>query len=332
MAKRPKILVIDDEEAICLAFRRYFETREFVVETAASAQKGLERWRDFRPDVIFLDVYLPDRDGLELLAELRRHDDDVRIVVITAFGSIDTVIKAVQGRAYDCLSKPIDLDRAYELVRQILAAKAKQVSPVPPATRIDDPPFPEAGLLVGRAPPMQAVYKRIGLVAQGSATVLILGETGTGKELAARAVHEYSARREAPFVAVNCGALPENLVESELFGVAKGAFTGATHDRPGRFEAAEAGTLLLDEVGELPAPAQTKLLRFLDTQTIERLGSVEPVKLDVRVLAATNRDLARQVREGTFREDLYYRLKSTCRRCASARRTSPAWSTTFSPT
>ena len=272
------------------------------VEVAATAARGLELCRKLAPDVVFLDVCLPDRNGLDVLDELRRHFPGARVIVITAFGSLEVVTKAIAGKAFDYLVKPLDLKRAGEVVDLALASRQ-------PARRNGSGTGnAAAGALVGGSPAMQEVYKRIGLVAQTLSTVLIEGETGTGKELVARAIHQHGGRSAEPFVAVNCGALPEALVESELFGHVKGTFTGAVADKPGRFEAADGGTLFLDEIGELPLATQVKLLRFLDSHTVERLGSVEPLKLDVRVIAATNRDLRAEVAAGRFRADLFYRL------------------------
>jgi two-component system nitrogen regulation response regulator GlnG len=300
-----KILVVDDEEAICFAFQRYFEPRGYRVHVASTGSAGFAAYAEEPAEVVFVDVRLPDTDGIDLLARLCDHDPHARVVVITAHGSLETVTRAIRGRAFDYLVKPIDLDRAAELVVQALASRqaaSGDAASLAALVRRDD------ATLVGRSPAIQEVYKRIGRVAESDAAVLIVGDTGTGKELVARAIHEHSRRRAGPFVAVNCGALPENLVESELFGYARGAFTGAAADKPGRFEAAAGGTLFFDEVGELPPAAQVKLLRFLDTQTVERLGSVQPIRLDVRILAATNCDLAGAMAAGRFRQDLYYRL------------------------
>jgi len=300
-----KILVVDDEEAICFAFQRYFEPRGYRVQVASTGSAGFAAYAKEPAEVVFLDVRLPDGDGIELLARLCDRDPHARVVVITAHGSLETVTRAIRGRAFDYLVKPIDLDRAAELVAQALASRqaaSGDAASLPALVRRDD------SMLVGRSPAIQEVYKRIGRVAESDSAVLILGDTGTGKELVARAIHEHSRRRSGPFVAVNCGALPEPLVESELFGYARGAFTGATTDKPGRFEAADGGTLFFDEVGELPPAVQVKLLRFLDTQTVERLGSVEAIRLDVRILAATNLDLGDAMAAGRFRQDLYYRL------------------------
>ena len=304
MSQPHNILVIDDEEAICFAFQRHFEPLGFRVRVAPTGAAGLAAYASEPADVVFLDVRLPDADGLDILARLRERDPNARVVVITAHGSLETVTRALRGQAFEYLVKPIDLDRAAELVALALAsdqAAADAGSPLA-AGPVD------SFALVGRSAAIQEVFKRIGRVADSDSAVLILGDTGTGKELVARAIHQHSRRRAGPFVAVNCGALPEHLVESELFGYARGAFTGAMADKAGRFEAADGGTLFFDEVGELPPAAQVKLLRFLDTQMVERLGSVEAIRLDVRILAATNCDLAGAMAAGRFRQDLYYRL------------------------
>jgi DNA-binding NtrC family response regulator len=303
MADIHTLLLIDDEEAICFAFRRYFETRGFNVLTAGSAREGTALIQTHAPDVIFLDVRLPDRDGLDLLEEVREKTPDSLVIVVTAYGSLDTVGRAIRQGAFDYLVKPVDLDQAHTAVRQALQSRPARAQPRQKRADAET----ELGF-VGNSPVMHDVFKRIARAAVSDASLLITGETGTGKEMAAHAVHAQSTRAKAPFVAVNCGAIPESLMESELFGYAKGAFTGANEDKPGRFELADGGTLLLDEVGELSPPIQVKLLRFLDLQTIERLGSLKPIQLDVRIVAATNRDLLAAVRQGSFRADLYYRL------------------------
>jgi len=307
MSEHGRILVIDDEESICFAFKRYFESRGTPVTVANTVREGRKLYLEQRPDVVFLDVRLGDGSGLDLLEALRLEDPSACVVMITAYGSLDTVTRAIRNKAFDYLVKPLDLDRAGEVYAQALAARATTQDT--PAASPSDPAAPSEGTgIVGRSAAIQEVFKRIGLVSQSDASVLIHGATGTGKELVARVIHEHSPREGEPFVTVNCAALPENLVESELFGYARGAFTGAEADKPGRFEMADRGTLFLDEIGELPTAAQVKLLRFLDSQTIERLGSVSPICVDVRILAATNRDLPREVAAGRFRSDLYYRL------------------------
>ena len=298
----PVILVIDDEESICFAFGQFFTKRGMVVETTATAARGLELCRKLTPDVIFLDVCLPDRNGLDVLDEIRGVCPAAKVIVITAFGSLEVVTKAIAGKAFDYLVKPLDLKRAGEVVELALASRQVKDGTVSGTGNAG------ASVLVGSSAVMQEVYKRIGLVAQTASTVLIQGETGTGKELVARAIHAHSPRKREPFIAVNCGALPEALVESELFGHVKGTFTGAVADKPGRFEAADGGTLFLDEIGELPLTTQIKLLRFLDSHTVERLGSVASMSLDVRIIAATNRDLRAEVDAGRFRADLFYRI------------------------
>lgn len=306
MSESTKILVIDDEESICFAFRRYFEHRGAKVTVAATGRDGVLRYREVKPEVVFLDVRLGDMSGLDVLSQLRAEDPSATVIIMTAYGSLETVTRAMRDKAFDYLVKPLDLDRAGELVAQVRACRAAMAAFT--AAPGADPPSGDHTRLVGTSAAMQEVYKSIGKAALSDATILILGDTGTGKEVVARAIHENSGRRERPFVAVNCGALPENLVESELFGYVRGAFTGADSDRQGRFEAADGGTLFLDEVGELPPAAQVKLLRVLDSHTIERLGSIKSTELDVRVVAATNRDLSQAIAQGQFRDDLYYRL------------------------
>lgn len=299
MADNSSVLIVDDEASICLAFKLFFEARGWTVHTAASAREGLAVYQEIRPSAVFLDVRLPDGSGLDLLGELA--EGPSKVIVITAFGDFDTVIRAIKGRAFDYLLKPIDLDQALALANRIRdQSEAKRSAAMPAGEQVDT--------LVGSSPTMQAVYKLIGRVAAATSPVLIEGETGTGKELVARAIHRAGARAGGPFVALNCGAIPDNLIESELFGHIRGAFTSAGADRVGRFEAADGGTLLLDEIGELPLAVQVKLLRVLDHQVIERVGASQSIPLNVRVLAATNKNLEEEVGAGRFRRDLYYRL------------------------
>jgi DNA-binding NtrC family response regulator len=303
-AKRRRLLVVDDEQSICRAFRLFFEARGWDVDVAASGREGTDKFQAGQPDLVFLDVRLPDDDGLQVMERLRALRQETPIIIITAYGGMHIVLQAVKGGAFDYLPKPIDLDRALELAERATETSGAASTDTASAAGSGH----AEGQIIGSSKPMQEVFKRIAHVAASDGAVLILGQTGTGKELAARAIHEYGDRKSGPFIAVNCGALPDDLVETELFGCVRGAFTGADADRPGRFEAANGGTLLLDEVGELPPSAQTKLLRVLDSQTVERVGSVKPISLDVRVLAATNRDLTANVSNGKFRADLYYRL------------------------
>lgn len=295
------LLIIDDEASICYAFQRYFSKRGYEVVTCGDGERGLQQGLALNPkrDMLFLDLRLGDADGLELLEKLRQHQPDLPVVLMTAFGTLNTVNRAMNCQVFEYVTKPLDMAAAEKLVQRALL-KQPQAPPSPPET---------AEGFVGESPTMQELFKLLLRVASmNDVPVLITGATGTGKELAARMIHARSQRSQAPFVAVNCGALPENLVESELFGHCRGTFTGASQDKPGRFEAAHNGVLFLDEIIELPLPAQVKLLRFLDHRQIDRLGSLQPLTVDVRVIAASNRDLRHAVDQGHFRADLYYRL------------------------
>lgn len=301
MTTAPSVLVIDDEESICVAFSRFFENRGWRVRSVGSAREGLTAARDQKPSVIFLDVRLPDGDGLAILDQLSRSNENSSIVVITAFGTYETVLQAIRGRAFDYLAKPIDLDKALEIAQRAYHERGAIASP---AAIVDVNSQP----LIGRSASMQQVFKLIARMGPSPAPVLIDGETGAGKELVGRALHACGPRSQAPFVAVNCGAIPPELVESELFGHVRGAFTGADADRVGRFEAANGGTLFLDEIGDLPMAAQVKLLRAMDDHVIERVGTSRPIRLDLRIITATNKNLASEVAAGKFRSDLFYRI------------------------
>jgi len=257
-------------------------------------------------DVVFLDVRMPGVDGLTALARLREIRGDACVVVMTAHGTMDTAIQAMQRGAYDYLGKPFDLDEVLLLTERALTARrlTQEVSRLKSGLQ----EVWEFGAIIGRHPRMQEVYKTIGRVAASDVTVLLRGESGTGKELVASAIHNYSRRAGGPFVAVSCAAIPATLLESEMFGHERGAFTDAKERRLGKLELAHGGTLYLDEIGDMPVELQTKLLRALQERTIERLGGQDPIRIDVRVLAATNRDLEALMKDGRFREDLYYRL------------------------
>ncbi len=302
----PTLLVVDDEPAIRHAFRRAFRGADLTVTEADTAAAAVERVRADRPDVVVLDVHLPDATGLDTFRRVRAVDARVPVVIITGHGTTDLAIEAMKAGAFDYLLKPLDLNVLRELVDR--AVRSSRLMTVPAAMPEVEPAPPGGDLLVGRCPPMQAVYKAVGRVAGQDVTVLVTGETGTGKELVARAVYQHSARADKPFVAVNCGAIPETLVESELFGHERGAFTGADRKRIGRFEQANSGTLFLDEVGELTPLAQVKLLRVLQEGRFERVGGEETVRTDVRVIAATNADLPALAADGRFRQDLLFRL------------------------
>jgi two-component system nitrogen regulation response regulator GlnG len=303
----PTLLIVDDEPSILRAFRRAFGDAELSVLTAATASEGLQRAAAERPDVILLDILLPDGDGLDTLRRLREQDARRPVILITGRSTADTAIEAMKRGAFEYLLKPPELAHVRQVVERALAVS--RLARIPAVFAADaDPAHDGADAIVGRSPAMQEVYKAIGRVAPQDGAVLISGETGTGKELVARAVYGHSRRASGPFLAVNGAAIPEGLLESELFGHEKGAFTGAERRRIGLVEQCAGGTLFLDEVGDLTPLTQSKLLRFLQDGTFQRLGGDETLQADVRVLAATNHDLAADVSAGRFRKDLYYRL------------------------
>ncbi|MDE0322505.1 MAG: sigma-54 dependent transcriptional regulator [Candidatus Poribacteria bacterium] len=303
------VLVIDDDEKICWAFEQFLESEGYRPSIANNAEEGLRRIAADKPDVVLLDVKLPGMSGLEALGEIKANHPWVIVVIITAYDDVETTIEAMRLQAFDFVPKPIDLD----IVKSVLerAFRTQSVRSTLPVEAADESPTEQSGhRLVGKSSQMREIYKLIGIMASNTMTVLIEGETGTGKDLVARAIHTGSTRKDAPFVPVDCGALPDELLESELFGYEAGAFTDAKKEgKPGRFELANGGTLFLDEVGNMTPTSQMKLLRALQTQEIERLGGTRQLKVDVRVIAATNQELGEMVKRGQFREDLYYRFK-----------------------
>lgn len=298
------LLIIDDEEPIAWALRRAFEREGYRVAVAATAEDGLAQARARPPDVTFLDVRLPGMDGLAALAELRRLAPAAAVVVITAHGNLNTAVRAVEGGAFDYLAKPFDLAQALDAARRALADRASPAAAPGPPAEADDTP----DALIGRSPAMQSVFKRVALVAPTSACVLVTGESGTGKELVARALHANGPRRDRPFVVAHVAAFNPNLVESELFGHVRGAFTGAERARDGLFTLAHGGTLFLDELADIPLPVQAKLLRVLERQEVQPVGGGDTHPVDVRLVSATHADLTTAVREGKFRHDLFFRL------------------------
>ncbi|HXG08597.1 MAG TPA: sigma-54 dependent transcriptional regulator [Gemmataceae bacterium] len=299
-----RVLIVDDEEAVCWALERALTQEGHQVVVAASAEEGFAIAQRQPVDAVVLDVRLPGLDGLSALGRLRQLTRDAPVIVVTAYGNLNTAVRAVEGGAFDYLAKPFDLGQALEAVGRAVQRRALQ-GQVP-----TDDGEPDTGPeeIVGRSPAMQAVFKRIALAAPRDTCVLITGESGTGKELVARAIHRYSARRDRPFLPVHVAALNPNLVESELFGHVKGAFTGATQSRPGLLALADGGTVFLDELADIPLPVQVKLLRVLEHNEVMPVGGTQPQPLDIRILAATHQDLARRVAEGHFRHDLFFRL------------------------
>jgi two-component system nitrogen regulation response regulator GlnG len=302
------LLLIDDHPGVLLEqVSHVFPAPEHRFEIARTGAEGLQRAADVRPDVILLDLRLPDQSGLDVLQQLRQIDARIPVVLVTVVRSADAAIEAMRQGAYDYLLKPLELQNLDRVIREaVKVARMMREPAVVVRTPPDDDQPGEA--IIGGCPAMQEVYKAIGRVADQTFPVLITGESGTGKELVARAIYQHGRRAKSPFLALNCAAIPETLLESELFGHEKGAFTGAERRRIGRFEQAHGGTLLLDEIGDMPLSAQAKLLRVLQEQAFERLGGGETIRTDVRLIAATHRDLQALSDEGKFRLDLYYRL------------------------
>ncbi|HEY2931416.1 MAG TPA: sigma-54 dependent transcriptional regulator [Acidobacteriota bacterium] len=302
---RDKILVVDDDPSIVRTLTLYFSDRGFEVQSARTAHEARRHFTEDAWDAVLLDIRLADANGLELLGEIHRQDSSVPVVVMTAFHDMPTAVQAIKLGACEYIHKPIALEELDDALAKALAMRQmaqradRSFASVPSELKLED--------LVGKSKSMLAIFKTIGMVSKSKTTVLITGESGTGKELIARAIHDFTDPQQ-PFITVNCSALVDNLLESELFGHEKGAFTGAYAPKPGKFELADKGTLFLDEVGEMSAAMQVKLLRVLQERIFERVGGTRPISTDVRIIAATHRDLDAMVRRGQFREDLFYRL------------------------
>ena len=299
MSKR--ILIVDDEPSIRKVLSAHLRKFGYEVDTAEDGQIAVQMLQSDPFHLVVTDLRMPNLDGLELLGWAAEHFPGLPIILITAHGTVDTAVEALKRGAFDYITKPFDRDELHGIIAKALATEARNAQRF---TAEPGRPFD----IIGSSTPMREVYRLIEKVAPSPTTVLVTGESGTGKELVARALHRHSDRAQGPFIQINCGAIPENLFEAELFGYEKGAFTGAVASKPGRFEVASGGTLLLDEVGELPRDMQVKILRALQERRIDRVGGLRPIDVDVRVVAATNVDLQKAVEHGTFREDLYYRL------------------------
>ncbi|MFQ5637504.1 MAG: sigma-54-dependent transcriptional regulator [bacterium] len=301
-----RILIVDDEQAITQGLSELLKEEGFITETVADGKKALSMIEKNPFELVLLDLMIPGLTGLELLAEIKKREFLTEVIIITGKGTIHTAVEAMKSHAYDYLTKPVEPIRlravvAKALEHQSLIKKTQRLEQkIKSMTRYED--------MVGHAEKMQQIYRLIDAVADTTASVLITGESGTGKELVARAMHKKSSRAAGPFIAVNCSAFPHDILENELFGHEKGAFTGALSEKAGCFEMANGGTLFLDEIGEMPADTQAKLLRALEERSFRRLGGSKEVKVDVRVLAATNKDTKKALQEGTLREDLYFRL------------------------
>lgn len=312
---RPSVLLVEDTLSLQMVYRSILATAGHRVAVAANAAEGLALFRAHRPMVVLLDLILPDRDGLEVMQEIQAIQPETRVIAITANGSVNRAVEAMRAGAHDFLVKPFDEGKFLSAVQNALAeANPREATKPadhanPPATSSRDASqIAEGSGFIGSSDAMKRIHGTISSVARSMATVFITGESGTGKELCALAVHANSNRADGPFIALNCGAIPQDLLESEVFGHMKGSFTGAISDKPGAAAAADGGTLFLDEICEMAPALQTKLLRFLQTSTVQPVGATRPRKVNVRIVCATNRDPLDAVRRGHFREDLYYRL------------------------
>ncbi|MDD6310902.1 MAG: sigma-54 dependent transcriptional regulator [Firmicutes bacterium] len=301
MANR-KILIVDDEQNVRMLLSRVLKKQGYEVLTAGDGAEGLDVMHHSNIDIIISDIRMPNMDGIEFLHKVREFDRSVGFILITAFATTETAIDALRSGAQDYVTKPFDIDELVSVVKKLEASLYSEESRDALDSMVVNPK------IVSKSPKMQEVYELAKKVALADATVLITGESGTGKEVISTQIHEWSNRADKPMIKVNCGAIPDNLLESELFGYEKGAFTGAATSKPGRFEIADGGTLFLDEIGDISPALQVKLLRVLQEKTFERLGGVSSITVDVRVIAATNKNLKEEVEKGNFREDLYYRL------------------------
>ena len=301
----PSILVVDDEPGVRSSISGVLRDEGFDVDTADSGEECLDKANGAAYDVIVLDIWLPGLDGLTTLQRLRERQIDSQVVIISGHGNIESAVRAIKMGAYDFIEKPLSLEKTVLVVRNALRQRDLEAENRFLRAKVDRQ---QQHTMVGESPAMNKLREQVSLAAPTNGRVLILGENGTGKELVARTIHLTSRRKNEPFVEVNCAAIPEELIESELFGHARGAFTGAVADKPGRFEQANAGTIFLDEIADMSLKTQAKVLRVLQEQVMERVGGTQRIKVDVRVVAATNKDLPAEIRAGRFREDLYFRL------------------------
>lgn len=302
MTEKQKVWIVDDDKSIRWVLEKALQKTDVDIQSFSSPDEVLKKIQHEQPDVIISDIRMPGMDGISLLEQIKQHSPDIPVIIMTAYSDLDRAVSAFQGGAYEYLSKPFDVDEVVSLVKR--AITHKQNNSAAPVNDVKE----ENTSIIGSAPAMQEVFKAIGRLSNSNYTVLITGESGTGKELVASALHQHSPRSQHPFIAINTAAIPKDLLETELFGHEKGAFTGATAQRLGRFEQADGGTLFLDEIGDMPAELQTRLLRILAEGEFYRVGGHVPIKVNVRVIAATHQNLELLVKEGKFREDLLHRL------------------------
>lgn len=302
MSNQQKVWIVDDDKSIRWVLEKALQKSDVAIESFAKPEDVLKKLNQDEPDVIISDIRMPGMDGITLLEQIKLKAPEVPVIIMTAYSDLDRAVSAFQGGAFEYLSKPFDVDEVVSLVKRAFTHKQKNSAPKDSVENNKSTP------IIGAAPAMQEVFKAIGRLSSSNLTVLITGESGTGKELVASALHDHSPRSAKPFIAINTAAIPKDLLESELFGHEKGAFTGATAQRLGRFEQANGGTLFLDEIGDMPADLQTRLLRILAQGEFYRVGGHMPIKVDVRVIAATHQDLEQLVKEHKFREDLLHRL------------------------
>jgi DNA-binding NtrC family response regulator len=306
MNHRTSLLVVDDEKIVRESLTKWFLEDGFIVGAAEDAQSALRQLQTQRWDIILLDIKMPGMDGMELQQRIREIDPLASVIFITAHASVDTAVQALKSGAFDYVTKPVDPDYLSHLIRNAVKHRALMQENLKLKEQIAE--FPKHNEIIGESPAMQQVFEMIETVAKTDTTVMLRGESGTGKELIAHAIHSNSERRYSPIVTINCGAMSEGVLESELFGHERGAFTGAQYRRKGKIELADQGSLFLDEIGNIAMKTQMDLLRVLETKQFARVGSNEIIKVDFRIICATNKDLERAIQEGTFREDLYYRL------------------------
>jgi len=306
MNENARILIVDDEPMVCLSLVNWLKEENYLARSAGDGPSAIALMSEEKWDIVLLDLKMPGMDGLEVLREIKKIAPQTVVVMMTAYASIPSSVQAMKDGAYDYLVKPLDVQELTMMLHKIIEHQQVLQENVLLRKRLKEHHSYEN--IIGKSEAMQKIFELIRTVADTTATVLVTGETGTGKELVARAIHANSSRRYSPFIGVSCGALPETLLESELFGYEKGAFTGAERTKKGRFELAHNGTLFLDEIGDISIKTQVKLLRVLQERSFPRLGGTEVVEVDVRLIAATNRDLMKAVEEGHFRSDLYYRL------------------------